>query len=113
VKVAFVSQPIDTILPPYRSSVGACSYGAACSLSKSCEVAVYGTTNRHKDFPADLRKQNVHFRFFSVPLSDRLAAKAREKYSELPENHTASVASGYFRLSDARWRRIYVCRFAM
>jgi glycosyltransferase involved in cell wall biosynthesis len=77
-KIAFVNQPIDTILPPYQSSVGACTYGAACSLSKSCEIIVYGTMNRHKDFPTDFREQNVHFRFFPVPLSDRFAVKANE-----------------------------------
>ena len=82
-KIAFVNQPIDTILPPYQSSVGACTYGAACSLSKSCEIIVYGTRNRHKDFPDDFRDQNVHFRFFSVPLSERLAVKAKEIGCEL------------------------------
>jgi glycosyltransferase involved in cell wall biosynthesis len=82
-KIAFVNQPIDTILPPYQSSVGACTYGAACSLAQFCEVVAYGTRDHHKDFPVDLRKQNVHFRFFSVPLSDRLTAKAKAKYCKL------------------------------
>ena len=74
VKIAFVNQPIDTILPPYQSSVGACTYGAACSLSKSCEIIVYGTMNQHKDFPADFREQNVYFRFFRCryPTGSRL-----------------------------------------
>jgi glycosyltransferase involved in cell wall biosynthesis len=82
-RIAFVNQPIDTILPPYQSSIGACTYGAACSLSKYCEVVVYGTANRHKDFPDDFRERDVHFRFFPVPLSDRLAVKVKEKYSKL------------------------------
>jgi len=82
-KIAFVGQPIDTILPPYQSSVGACTYGAACSLSRFCEVVVYGTRNRHKAFPADFHEQNVHFRFFSVPLSDRLTEQARSKYAKV------------------------------
>jgi glycosyltransferase involved in cell wall biosynthesis len=98
VKVAFVNQPIDTILPPYQTSVGACTYGPACSLSKSCEVVVYGTRNRHKDFPADFREQNVHFRFFPVPLSDRFAAKAKKKYSDLfPSSSPASSSDWLFR----------------
>ena len=96
-QIAFVNQPIDTILPPYQSSVGACTYGAACSLSKSCEVVVYGTRSRHKDFPADLREQNVHFRFFSVPPSDRLAAKAKEKYCKIfPSCSPASSSERLF-----------------
>ena len=97
-RIAFVNQPIDTILPPYQSSVGACTYGAACSLSKSCDVVVYGTRDRHKDFPADFREQNVHFRFLSVPLSDRLAAKAQQKYSKLfPSCPPASSSEWLFR----------------
>ena len=97
-KIAFVNQPIDIILPPYQSSIGACTYGAACSLSKSCEVVVYGTRDRHKDFPADFREQDVHFRFFSVSLSDRLADKARERYSKLfPLSSPASSSQWLFR----------------
>jgi glycosyltransferase involved in cell wall biosynthesis len=82
-RIAFVNQPIDTILPPYQTSIGACTYGAACALSKSCQVVVYGTRNRHKDFPANFRERDVHFRFFPVPLSDRLAEKVKMKYSKL------------------------------
>jgi glycosyltransferase involved in cell wall biosynthesis len=97
-KIAFVNQPIDTILPPYQSSVGACTYGAACSLAKHCEVVAYGTSNRHNHLPADYREHNVHFRFFPVPLSDRLAAKAREKYSKLfPSSAPASSSRWLFR----------------
>jgi glycosyltransferase involved in cell wall biosynthesis len=98
VKIAFVNQPIDTILPPYQSSVGACTYGAACSLSRSCEVLVYGTRDRHKDFSAEFRDRNVHFRFFPVPLSDRLAVKAKQNYSELfPLSSPASSSKWLFR----------------
>jgi glycosyltransferase involved in cell wall biosynthesis len=97
-RIAFVNQPIDTILPPYQSSVGACTYGAACTLGNSCEVVVYGTRDRHKDFPADFRERNVHFRFFSVPLSDRLAVKTREKYSKVfPSSSPASSSKWLFR----------------
>jgi glycosyltransferase involved in cell wall biosynthesis len=97
-RIAFVNQPIDTILPPYQSSVGACTYGAARSLSKFCEVIVYGTRNRNKDFPVDFREHDVQFRFFPVPLSERLAAKAREEYSELfPSCPPASSSRWLFR----------------
>jgi glycosyltransferase involved in cell wall biosynthesis len=82
-KIAFVNQPIDTILGPYQSSVGACTYGIARPLSKLCEVIVYGTRNQHKDFPPDFQDQNVQFHFLPVPLSDRLLVKVKEKYSKL------------------------------
>jgi glycosyltransferase involved in cell wall biosynthesis len=98
VKIAFVNQPIDTILPPYQSSVGACTYGVACSLSKFCEVIVYGTSNRHEGLPADFREQNVHFRFFPMSLSDRLVAKTKDKCSKLfPSCSPASSSEWLFR----------------
>ena len=97
-RIAFVNQPIDTILPPYQSSVGACTYGAACSLAKFCEVIVYGTSNRHAGLPADFREQNVHFRFFPIPLSDRLAAKIKDKCCKLfPSCSPASSSRWLFR----------------
>ena len=97
-KIAFVNQPIDIILPPYQSSVGACTYGTVCSLSKCCGIVVYGTRERHPGFPPDFLKQNVRFRFFPVPLFDRLAAKAKEKYSKLfPFNSPASSSVWLFR----------------
>ena len=97
-RIAFVNQPIDTILPPYQSSVGACTYGAASSLSKVCDIVVYGTRDRHKDLPAHYREANVDFRFFPVPLPDRIAAKARDKYSKLfPVCSPASSSKWLFR----------------
>lgn len=97
-KIAFVNQPIDTILPPYQSSVGACTYGAASALAKFCDVVVYGTRDRHKDFPADFRQENTRFQFLSVPLSNRLAAKAAAKCSKIfPSSAPASSSQWLFR----------------
>src|ERR1700757_2770888 len=97
-RIAFVNQPIDTILPPYQTSVGACTYGAACSLAKFCEVIVYGTINRHEGWPADFREQNVHFRFFPIPLSDQLAATIKNKCCKLfPSCSPASSSEWLFR----------------
>jgi glycosyltransferase involved in cell wall biosynthesis len=97
-KVAFVSQPIDTILPPYQSSVGACTYGAACSLTKLCEIVVYGSRDQHRGFPGDFRDRNVHFRFLPVPASDRLLAQGKEKYRKLfPSTSPASSSRWLFR----------------
>src|SRR5215831_286149 len=97
-RVAFVNQPIDMIIPPYQSSVGACTYGAACSLAKSCEVIVYGTREWNANFPRDLESRNVHFHFFSTPLLDKLSAKAKDKYSRLfPLSAPASSSEKLFR----------------
>jgi glycosyltransferase involved in cell wall biosynthesis len=97
-KIAFVSQPIDTILPPHQSSVGACTFGAAFAMGKFCDVVVYGTRDRHKDVPGKFQKENVRFHFFSVPASDRLASKAAEKYSKIsPSSSPASSSKWLFR----------------
>jgi glycosyltransferase involved in cell wall biosynthesis len=97
-RIAFVNQPIDTILPPYQSSVGACTYGAARSLAKSCDVVVYGTSSRHKEFPSDYSENNVQFKFFSVPFADHVTAKAKEKISKLfPSGSPASGSQSLFR----------------
>jgi glycosyltransferase involved in cell wall biosynthesis len=80
-KIAFVNQPIDCILPPFQSSIGACTYGAVRPLSRQADVLVYGIQDRHEDaepLPADNR---VRYRFFPATLSDRLIYKARTEFS--------------------------------
>ena len=58
---------------------------------------MYGTRNRHRSFPADFRQQNVHFRFFWVPLSDRLRAKAERIFCKLfPLTSPASSSEWLF-----------------
>ena len=102
-KIGFVNQPIDTVLPPYQNSVGACTYGAACSLSKSSEVIVYGTSHHHKDLPTEFQEQNVHFRFFPLPFLDRLAGKAGRIYSQLvPLSPPASSSKLFYRTFGRR-----------
>ena len=97
-KIAFVNQPIDAILPPYQSSVGACSYGLACALARFCEVIVYGTSDRHQAWPPDLQERNVHFRFLPTPLKDRLVAEVKHKASKLlPISAPASSSDRLFR----------------
>jgi glycosyltransferase involved in cell wall biosynthesis len=97
-KIAFINQPIDAILPPFQSSVGACTYGAACALSRYCEVVVYGTQDRHKDFPSNFRENDIQFRFFPVPFADRLSAKAKQNYCKLfPSCSPASSSARLFR----------------
>jgi glycosyltransferase involved in cell wall biosynthesis len=102
-RIAFVNQPTDTILPPYQTSVGACTYGAACSLAKSCDIIVYGARNRHKEFSTDFCEHNIRFRFLSVPASDCFAAKFKEKYSKLfPSCSPASSSAWFFRTFGRR-----------
>jgi glycosyltransferase involved in cell wall biosynthesis len=80
-KIAFVNQPIDTILPPYQSSIGACTYGAACSLARSSEVIVYGIEDRHDDISRSDADSQVSFQLLPSTPADRLLYKARNTYA--------------------------------
>jgi glycosyltransferase involved in cell wall biosynthesis len=93
-KIAFVNQPFDTILPPYQSSVGACTYGAACCLAKFCEVIVYGLQDLHNGVSTDLVDRGVHFRFFPSSTRDRVLYKIRRKLAKygLPMAPASSAA---------------------
>jgi hypothetical protein len=48
-KIAFVNQPFDTILPPNQNSVGACTYWVAKLFAKSAKVLVYGIQDTNPD----------------------------------------------------------------
>ena len=79
-RIAFVNQPIDYILPPIQTSVGACTYGVANSLARSCEVMVYGRKQTvdpqtHPDIATDYIEKGVHYRFLPSPKIDHLLLK--------------------------------------
>src|SRR5690242_11371737 len=101
-KIGFVNQPIDCILPPFQSSIGACTYGAARPLARQAEVIVYGIQERHENadpLPADNR---VHYRFFPAALSDRVLYKARSEYSRRFKISQPVSTSPFFFPSFAR-----------
>src|ERR1700682_4534282 len=82
-KIAFVNQPIDTILPPYQTSVGACIYGVARSLARFCDVAAYGLQDRHPGAGVVSASHNLTFRFLPSTLSDQFVYKVRSTSSKL------------------------------
>ena len=88
-KIAFVNQAIDTILPSYQSSVGACTFGVARSLAQLCDVVAYGMSNAHQSSPVFDHSGRFHF-LPSTP-KDRRIDWVRRKYSRLVQ--TCSPAS--------------------
>src|SRR6266849_1327961 len=94
-KIAFVNQAIDTILPPYQSSVGACTYGAAYAFPQSSEVVVYGTKNRNGEVPFESRKENVQFRFLPLSFSDRVVSMLREQSSKFFQVSSPASSSSW------------------
>lgn len=77
-KIAFVSQPIDTIIPPYQNSVGACTYWVAKGLARSNDVVVYGLTENHENLEL-AEDPGIDYRFFPATRWDkRLHAMQRQ-----------------------------------
>ena len=101
-KVAFVNQPIDTILPPRQNSVGACTYGVAPILAKSCEVVVYGSRDSHEELEAQFSDQGVTYKFFPSTRRDRWLFQARKKYSRLAPGAAPLSTSSLLHPSFAR-----------
>jgi glycosyltransferase involved in cell wall biosynthesis len=82
-KIAIVSQPLDTIMPPYQNSVGACTYGVALPLSEAAEVLIYGLKDRHGDLPSLSREQRIDFRLFAATRLDRFLFSLQKKAAKL------------------------------
>jgi glycosyltransferase involved in cell wall biosynthesis len=82
-KVAFVNQAIDTIIPPGQNSVGACTYGVANILAKSCDVVVYGAKSNNQAQGNEVSAHGVKYKFFTTARSDRWLLDAWTKYSKL------------------------------
>jgi len=79
VRVGFVNQPIDRVLPPVQTSVGACTYGLARSLASSDDdVIVYarnGADTLRTD-RGDLVEDGVRYRFIDGSILDRALQRA-------------------------------------
>ena len=82
-KIAFVSQPTDTIVPPYQTPVGTCTLGAARKLARYADVLVYALKDNRRNPAAPLVENGINFRFLSSTLRDRMLFDARNKYARL------------------------------
>jgi glycosyltransferase involved in cell wall biosynthesis len=94
-KIAIISQPLDTIMPPYQNSVGACTYGVAQPLSESAEVLIYALKDKHESVAFLPAEHNIDFRFFSATRFDRLLFSVQGKIARL--FHRSSP------ISTSRW----------
>jgi glycosyltransferase involved in cell wall biosynthesis len=82
-KIAFVSQPIDTILPPNQNSVGTCTLGAARKMARYADILVYALKDNHVNSPAPVVENGINFRFLPSTRRDRMLFDARNKFSKL------------------------------
>ena len=96
-KIAFVNQPFDRILPPLQNSVGVCTYGLARPLAKFANVIVYGSRDLHKDAPQDLITDGIRFRFLPSRARERILFTLHRKLnmSGVPISRAITAASAY------------------
>lgn len=94
-KIAFVNQPIDTVLPPYQNSVGNCTYGVVYPLSRSCEVLVYGLADNHRNVDPVYLSGNPRFRLIPSTVPNRYLFRARRKLSQFYQSSTPISTSSW------------------
>jgi glycosyltransferase involved in cell wall biosynthesis len=94
-KIAFVSQPIDCVLPPYQNSIGVCSYGSARALAKEHEVVIYGLRSANEG-PSSLADQRIQFRFLESSTTDKVLFKARTRVSRAVQLQPVSSSPLYY-----------------
>jgi glycosyltransferase involved in cell wall biosynthesis len=94
-KIAFVNQPIDTIIPPNQNSVGACTYWVARPLAQSAEVLVYGLTDNHGNPASEGRESGIDFRFFPATQKDKWRFSLLKKLAKLFPRSTPISTSGW------------------
>jgi hypothetical protein len=83
-KIAFVSQPIDTIVPPNQNSVGTCTLGVARRLARYADILIYGLKDNQMNSPASLVENGIKFRF--------LPSTRRENAFRCPEQVRKTVS---------------------
>lgn len=98
-KIGFVNQAIDVILPPYQTSVGACTFGVARSLARFCDVAIYGLSNGRQGSEDEVSDSNPRFHFLRSTPKDRLIEKVRRKYLKLVQT-SSPVSSSPWQFPD-------------
>ena len=82
-KIAFVNQPIDTILPPNQNSVGACTYWVARQLAQTAQVLVYGLEDNHGDPARWAEELGISFRFFRATARDKRLFVVQRRFAKL------------------------------
>jgi glycosyltransferase involved in cell wall biosynthesis len=94
-RIAFINQPIDSILPPKQSSVGACTYGMSRALVPMAEVVVYGLENLNGKSPVE--NDGVEFRFIPATRLDILLFNLQKRLAKIiPRSSPISTSRWMF-----------------
>ncbi len=82
-KIAFVNQPFDVMVPPFQSSVGIYTYGIARPLARSSEVMIYGLKDVHPEDASETCDPSLDLRLIPSQGMDQFVFKAHKKLGSL------------------------------
>lgn len=82
-RIAFVNQPFDVIVPPFQSSIGIYTWGIGRPLAKSSEVIAYGLKDFHPENASQICGPSLHLRLIPSGRMDSLVFKAHKKLGNL------------------------------
>ncbi len=94
-RIAFVNQPFDVIVPPFQSSIGCCTYGVARSLARSSEVLIYGLNDPHPTDALQLCDPSLRLQLTKSKLMERSVWNVRRMLGEMVQLSTPMSTSNW------------------
>jgi glycosyltransferase involved in cell wall biosynthesis len=94
-KIAFVSQPFDQILPPFQNSVGACTWGIARPLAGKAEIVIYGIADAQRSAYDFSLEKGIDFRFFPATNGDKILFKSHKLLTQLSLSRSPISSSAW------------------
>ena len=82
-KIAFVNQPFDVIVPPLQNSIGYYTYGIGRPLARSCDIIVYGAKDAHLENAQQICDPSLHLHLLPSRRMERFTFSARKKLGNL------------------------------
>ena len=82
-KIAFVNQPYDVIVPPFQSSIGIYTWGIGRPLARSSEVIVYGLKDVHPKDALETCDPSLHLRLVPAARKDSFVFKTHRKLGSM------------------------------
>ena len=91
-KIAFVSQYCDSIIPPFQNSVGGCTYGVVRPLAECCQIITYGIKHSEK-LKKDYCDLGIHYKFLSPSRLDLWLFERFQKYGKFIKPFNGAMIS--------------------
>ena len=82
-KIAFVNQPYDVIVPPFQTSIGIYTWGIGRPLARSSDVIVYGLKDVHPKDALETCDPSLHLRLVPAGRKDALVYKTYRKLATM------------------------------